>query len=415
MGRSLFAAVRDGAASKEYLRGAHRSAPPDETLDRVRPLFSAMGITRLGEITRLDRIGVPVAQAVRPMGRSLTVSQGKGLDRTAALASAAMEAAETWHAEVAAPDLPLATRDEICRSGRVIALEGLAARPAEPGALDAVPVRWCMATLLGDGGEIAVPFDCVGLDFTAPADCELFQRSTNGLASGLSAAEAASAALCEVIERDCVADFLALDPRARDARRLSLSALEGSVVGSVVARLTAAGMRLDVWDVTNDIGVAAYLARIAELPRPDLPAPLGPSGGSGCHLDAEVAVARAVTEAAQSRAARIAGVRDDIPVSHYVPVADRNHATVIEGVFVSGAVASLRADESTGTFAEDVAMLEKGLARAGLDEVALLDLGKPDTGIAVIRALVPGLAVCLPGNVHMRGLRHGQRDGAAWQ
>src|SRR5438128_10237225 len=58
-----------------------------------------MGITRLGNITGLDRIGIPVAVAVRPNSRSVSVSQGKGMDLTQAITSALMEASEGFHAE----------------------------------------------------------------------------------------------------------------------------------------------------------------------------------------------------------------------------------------------------------------------------------------------------------------------------
>ena len=58
-----------------------------------------VGITRLANVTGLDRIGIPVVQAVRPNSRSLSVSQGKGVDMDSAKASAMMEAFELWHAE----------------------------------------------------------------------------------------------------------------------------------------------------------------------------------------------------------------------------------------------------------------------------------------------------------------------------
>src|SRR5207244_2263012 len=61
--------------------------------------MARMGITRVGNITGLDRIGIPVAVAVRPNSRSVSVSQGKGLDLPQAMASAVMEAAEGFHAE----------------------------------------------------------------------------------------------------------------------------------------------------------------------------------------------------------------------------------------------------------------------------------------------------------------------------
>ena len=88
---------------KRFRRGTHRSVDPAETLARVRPLMARMGITRLGNITGLDRIGIPVAVAVRPNSRSVSVSQGKGLDLPQAMASALMEAAEGFHAEEIEP------------------------------------------------------------------------------------------------------------------------------------------------------------------------------------------------------------------------------------------------------------------------------------------------------------------------
>lgn len=50
------------------------------TVARLRPLQAAMGITRLADVTGLDRIGVPVFAAIQPNARSVAVSQGKGYD-----------------------------------------------------------------------------------------------------------------------------------------------------------------------------------------------------------------------------------------------------------------------------------------------------------------------------------------------
>src|SRR5258707_7701609 len=91
--------VLDAAQPKTYRRGTHRALTPADTLARFRPHAAAMGITRLGNVTGLDRIGIPVAVAVRPNSRSVSVSQGKGLDLIQAMASALMEATEGFHAE----------------------------------------------------------------------------------------------------------------------------------------------------------------------------------------------------------------------------------------------------------------------------------------------------------------------------
>ena len=58
-----------------------------------------MGITRIANVTGLDRIGIPVVMVCRPNARSIAVSQGKGLDMDAAIVSGLMESAELYHAE----------------------------------------------------------------------------------------------------------------------------------------------------------------------------------------------------------------------------------------------------------------------------------------------------------------------------
>jgi ribosomal protein S12 methylthiotransferase accessory factor len=44
-------------ATKTYRRGTHRASTPDDTIARVRPLMTAFGITRIANLTGLDRTG----------------------------------------------------------------------------------------------------------------------------------------------------------------------------------------------------------------------------------------------------------------------------------------------------------------------------------------------------------------------
>ena len=107
---------------KRFRRGTHRLADPAETLARVRPLSARLGITRLGNITGLDRIGIPVAIAVRPNSRSVSVAQGKGLELPQAMASALMEACEGFHAEEVGPTRRAAYRE--LAAGEIVAAPG---------------------------------------------------------------------------------------------------------------------------------------------------------------------------------------------------------------------------------------------------------------------------------------------------
>ncbi len=71
-------------AEKRYRDGTHRTTSPEDTLTKVKPLLKEMGITRLANLTGLDRIGIPVISAVRPNSRSVSISPGKGASLEAA-------------------------------------------------------------------------------------------------------------------------------------------------------------------------------------------------------------------------------------------------------------------------------------------------------------------------------------------
>jgi YcaO-like protein with predicted kinase domain len=69
---------------KTFMNGAQLCDDPSATLKRVIPWMSNMGITRIANVTGLDRIGIPVVMVCRPNSRSVSVSQGKGLTLDAA-------------------------------------------------------------------------------------------------------------------------------------------------------------------------------------------------------------------------------------------------------------------------------------------------------------------------------------------
>src|SRR5215470_16074509 len=86
------------------LGGTVRQITAEETLARLKPILPEFGITRLANITGLDTIGIPVWTAVRPLGLSLSVSQGKGVTQELAIMSGIMESIEVFHAEQPRPD-----------------------------------------------------------------------------------------------------------------------------------------------------------------------------------------------------------------------------------------------------------------------------------------------------------------------
>ena len=102
-----------GEAPKRYAHDSHRICGPEDTLARLRPLLRETGITRIANVTGLDRTGIPVVMVCRPASRSVTVSQGKGLTVAGAKVSGVMEALEAWHAERIVKPLKLASLEEM--------------------------------------------------------------------------------------------------------------------------------------------------------------------------------------------------------------------------------------------------------------------------------------------------------------
>ena len=78
------------------LSSSLRELPLNETLRRARGMARGLGISRVTDITRLDRVGVPVYVSIRPGAQpgSLCVNAGKGMHPLEAQVGAYMEAIE---------------------------------------------------------------------------------------------------------------------------------------------------------------------------------------------------------------------------------------------------------------------------------------------------------------------------------
>jgi ribosomal protein S12 methylthiotransferase accessory factor len=375
------------SSRKEYLLDTHRLCDPARTLERVRPHLSRMGITRIANLTGLDRIGLPTVMVTRPNSRSVAVSLGKGLSLEAARVSGVMEAIETWHAERIA--LPV-RRESFAELQAEVAVADVSRLPDVTGAgFD--PHRrilWVEGRDLGRDAACWVPLEMVDTDYTEPPNGGhgAFPRTTNGLASGNDTTEATCHAICELIERDAttlwhhgpgdtrIDPASVSDPRCRDA----------------LDRLTRAGIDAGLWETTSDIGVPCFHCVICDAG--DGQGHIGI--GDGCHPDRAIALLRAVTEAAQTRLTYISGARDDLDPSEFT-----TEAVAARGRYVRHLIAGAEPVRSfldgpnatTETFEDDLSWVLERLSSAGMDQVVTVDLSRPEFGISVIRAVIPGL------------------------
>jgi len=198
---------------------------------------------------------------VRPNSRSVSVSQGKGLDLPQAMASALMEACEGFHAEEIGGCRPAAYRE--------LAVEGAVIDPATlcQGSRHFDPRRvlpWVRGCDLLQREHCWVPAEIVHTDYTLPQPADDFVAGSNGLASGNHLAEAINSALYELVERDAVALWIAQPLRRRTECALDLASVDDPDCCALLARYAGAGIAVRVWNVTTDIGIAAFLCEIRD-------------------------------------------------------------------------------------------------------------------------------------------------------
>ncbi len=376
---------------KNYTVDTHRTVTVQETLARVRPLLAQMGITRVANVTGLDRIGIPVVMVTRPNSRSVAVSQGKGLSLDAAKASGVMEAIETWHAERISLPVRYASHSDINQEVTVVDVTRLP-RIRHCRFTETIKTLWVEGIDLVRREETWLPFEMVHTDYTHPVapghGC--FPCSTNGLASGNHILEATCHALCEVIERDATSVWHHLPAEARHRSRIRPETIDDPVCMEAISRLNAAGLDFAIWDTTTDVGIASFHCLIVENE-----ARAGHIGiGGGCHTHRGIALLRALTEAVQTRMTYISGARDDITPDEFTPQAISQKCRFARDLIGRRRPARDFSDcrhWDSDNFDDDLAWLLERLQEVGCDQVLTVDLTKPEIGISVVRAVIPGL------------------------
>jgi ribosomal protein S12 methylthiotransferase accessory factor len=377
-------------APKKYRSGTHRLVSPAQTLDRVRPFFPVLGITRVADITGLDTVGVPVTMVCRPNSRSVTVSLGKGLDLAAAKASGVMESIEAFMAERIVRPLLLGSVNDLRYSHPLVDVGSLP-RTVQSTYHPDLPILWIEGQELFTGAPIWVPYEIVHAAYTlpTPTGTGCFIATSNGLASGNHLLEAICHGLCETVERDAAALYGQRTTRQAALRRIEPETVDDANCREVLGRFGRAGLSVGIWDMTTDIAIPAFRCVIAEHQRPARLA--SASEGMGCHPDRGVALLRALTEAAQGRVAMLSGARDEPSLlGSSAQSQDQSASQAAEAGQASAdftAVSSFEGD----SFDADVAWELARLRSAGISQVVAVDLTREEFGIPVVRVVVPGL------------------------
>ncbi len=340
-------------------------------------------ITRIADVTRLDRIGLPCWQAIRPMGRSLSVHQGKALTDEGARLGAVLEA---WEAHCGEHyDAPVLTCgfEALSPSVRAPAIGDF----AKDDAIAIDPSRQIDWVVAPDwrGREVAVPFACISMDFTRMLGTPI-DRSSNGVAVGSSRDEAIASAMLELIERDAVTEWKSTSMIDRIGDQIDLDRAGLEWLDFWRERLQSVGASLRCYTLPSLTGTPVIAAELGDSGKSA--APFRAIHGHSAHPDPEVALFRAIAETIQGRAAYIAGSRDDLPPSQY---ALRQDALRVAFAMPLPVGMDGKSFDAISHGPASVNEMVDRIAAAGLGPVVVIDLGQVGPFHAV-RVIACGLA-----------------------
>jgi ribosomal protein S12 methylthiotransferase accessory factor len=378
----------------KYFGCSHRAIAPEETIKNVKSKLRVAGVTRVAEITHLDRVGIPVYSAIRPGAAEGAVSiyAGKGATKPQAKASAMMESFERYSAEIHNDH-----KDKFV-FGNFKDLDGVLNEYISPDSLilpnlifdpETAELEWVKSTNLKADEEIFVPANAVYHPYIPEKAARLFQSNTNGLASGNKLEEAIFHGIMEVVERDAWSIF---ESKRRSKPEISCENSENQIIKNILTLFEDAGIHVKLVDLTADVEITTVAAVSDDAVLKD-PALL--TLGVGTHLDPEVAVIRALTEVAQSRATQIHGTREDTIRAVFMRKAGYERMKRMNSHWFGESKKSIDLNDikniSGDSFNEDIETSKKLLRRCGFNDIIYVDLTRPEIKIPVVRVLIPGM------------------------
>jgi ribosomal protein S12 methylthiotransferase accessory factor len=407
-----------------------------DTLNEIIPLCQKIGVTRISDITHMDKLHIPNYASILPGTEDLIwVYGGKGHTKLHAKASALMEAIERYSSLISTypKNFIQGNYFELSKSYNKVLHPDEVVEPIEPSYNDRGSITDFVEGFdLIRNEDVLVPAQlALSRYFAKPPATYMFPYShTNGLASGNVLEEAVCHALCEVIERDTVSiadlsassipysileriadslkknglhltaplnefDFVD-DPGIFPDVDISEIAKEFKPIRFLVERFTRAGIPLLIKEITRaGIGIPTFVASSVEW----ITHNYGYfAKGYGTNPDARIALIRAITEVSQTRAANIHGARDDLK-----PIKYKENDEIYKRKWQFMPSSSLTTKRSniikfskiktyqTENLLNDIKLILYSLKRTGLRRAIIVNLTSPKIGIPVVRAIVPGL------------------------
>lgn len=393
--------------------GIPRCVPAADTIANLHSVAETLGVTRLADITGLDRIGIPVYSSIVPDSRDiLSVYNGKGLRPVDAKAGALMEAIERQTALNTRLPFIESSFSELQEKASVVDPKSFNQELALDYADDRT-YSWSEGLDIVSNQPYYVPSKQAGYMWhDVPHPSPFLLTDSNGLASGNCREEAICHALCELAERDAWTEAELGAHHLPRLRRLFAYGPDGEGEGvddfemypcldpesdELFHNFHQAGLYPVVRDITSTLGVPTIFATVADENIVGYPMA---HSGLGTHPNARLALRRALAELAQSRCVDIQAVREDIAppdaIVENFSLHTRRVSSIRRQSWYIGHSKRIRhlADIPSHSFEhinEDLAFLMQRFISAGLNRIIVVDFTPGETAYSVVRVIVPGI------------------------
>ena len=384
----------------QFFKGTHRIRDPKETIEINEKKLRTAGITRLTEITDLDRVKIPVCSAIRPTAKegSVSVYAGKGATREQAKASAMMEGFERYSAErqdIDGERTFVDTYNNLKNMQDVKALDPkdlLLPKNFTTQNVENSRLEWIEANDIISEETIYVPSNAVFHPYiptreAQPSPIAIFKGNTNGLASGNIIEESVLHGIFEVVERDAWSIF---ELTKRNKKEINQETIENEIINELLSKFNDEGIEIKLMDITADLKITTVAASADDTVLKD-PALL--TLGVGTHLDPNIAVIRALTEVAQSRATQIHGTREDTIRADFMRKSGYDHMKKMNKHYFQKEETSIDLgdieDKSSNSIKKDIETSIEEVQKAGFEQILYTDLTREEIGINVARVIIP--------------------------
>jgi ribosomal protein S12 methylthiotransferase accessory factor len=397
--------------------------PVEKTLMHVSEISRKIGLTRIADITYMDKLYIPNYSCVLPGTEDyIWVYSGKGPTKQHAKVSAIMESIERYSA------LPTnysrkfitGTFNQLKHSYNLLHPDEV----VEPLTFDFqndMLMDYVEGYDIINKENILVPAALALFRYTpnSPSLNPFAFHHTNGLASGNVVEEAVCHALCEVIERDAISlaqlrasaiPFHILYKIYQNLRiegyhintiskehflddnslypDVKISEDNFFPVTKLINKFKKFNIELIIKDITTNIKIPTFNVACVEWISHDYGYL---AEGHGTHPDKRIAILRAITEVSQTRAANIQGARDDLRKIHYNynNTDDKNAWQFMSSqktINFSDIITYQNED-----ILDDINLIIKFFKEVGLNRAIIVNLTNPKINVPVVRAIVPGL------------------------